>query len=69
VLGTSYSKDLALRLDDGEPLALGDDYQVTSPERILVILPETIGAGSHSVVVRNPEGLETPPASFSLSGP
>jgi len=67
ILGESFSAEIEISLDGGAPLALGTDYQVQSPEEVLLILPEGIGVGSHSLVVRNPEGVATSPFSFTLS--
>ena len=65
IAGVSFSEDLELRIDGDAPLALGPDYQVLSPEKVLLILPEGVGAGSHTLTVRSPEGVATSPVSFT----
>ena len=67
ITGVSFSEDLEVSID-GAPLRAGTDYQVQSPEEVLLILPDGVGNGSHSVVVRNPEGVATSPTSFNVSG-
>ncbi|MEO8181420.1 MAG: IPT/TIG domain-containing protein [Deltaproteobacteria bacterium] len=69
IAGVSFSEDLELRIDAEAPLALGSDYQVQSPEEVLLILPEGVGDGSHTLTVRNPEGVATSPVSFTVSAP
>jgi hypothetical protein len=67
ITGVSFSEDVEVSID-GAALKAGTDYQVQGPEELLLILPDGVGPGSHSLVVRNPEGVATSPTSFSVSG-
>lgn len=66
VTGTGFSADAVVIIDAGEPLEADTDFQVKSPEEILVKFPAGLAAGSHQLVVQNPGGFGSAPATFSV---